>query len=178
MSLTDIILLAIALGIDCFVASFSHGLCFHENKIKNALKLAFFMGFFQGLLPIIGYAGVDYIESYIEPFAEWIVFSIFLILGLKFIFEAFTPKEKPECISTKSAIILGIATSIDALVSGVSLNFTDTSLLISCSIISGISFLMAITGFFSGNLFKFSNPKYLEIFGGLILIFLAIKVLF
>ena len=178
MSLIEIILLAIALGIDCFVASFSHDLCFHEQRIRNVLKLAFFMGLFQGLLPIIGYIGVDYIESYIEPFAEWIVFAIFLILGLKFIFEAFTPKEKPECISTKSAIMLGIATSIDALVSGVSLNFTDTSLLISCLIIGIVSFLMAITGFFSGNLFKFSNPKYLGIFGGMILIFLAIKSVF
>lgn len=178
MSLTDIILLAIALGIDCFVASFSHGLCFNENRIKNSLKLAFFMGLFQGLLPIIGYAGVDYIEDYIEPFAEWIVFAIFLILGLKFIFESFTPKEEPKCISTKSAIMLGIATSIDALVSGVSLNFTDTSLLLSCSIIGITSFLMAIIGFFSGNLLKFSNPKYLGVLGGIILIFLAIKSVF
>ena len=178
MSLIDIILLAIALGIDCLVVSFSHGLCFHENRVKNALKLAFFMGLFQGLLPFVGYLGVDYIENYIEPFAEWIVFTIFLILGLKFIFEAFVPKEKPECITTKSAIILGFATSIDALVSGVSLNFSDTPLLISCLIIGITSFTMALIGFFSGNMCKFYTPKYLEIMGGLILIFLAIKSVF
>ena len=175
LSLIDIVLLAFALGIDCLVASFSHGLCFKDNRIKNALTLAFFMGLFQGLLPIIGYIGIDYIEEYVEAFADWIVFAIFLILGLKFIFEAFVPKEQPKCVSLKNAVALGIATSIDALVSGVSLNFADTPLFVSCVIIGLVSFLMSISGFFAGNTCRFMAPKYLEIFGGLILIFLAVK---
>ena len=178
MSLIDIILLSIALGIDCLVASFSHGLCFKENRIKNARTLAFFMGLFQGLLPIIGYFGIDYIEDYVETFAEWIVFSIFLILGLKFIFEAFAPKEQPKCITLKNAVALGIATSIDALVSGISLNYADMPVYIACIIIGLVSFLMSITGFFAGNNCKLMSPKYLEILGGLILIFLAIKAVF
>lgn len=178
LSLIDIILLALALGIDCLVASFSHGLCFKDNRIKNALTLAFFMGLFQGLLPVIGYVGIDYIEEYVEAFAEWIVFAIFLILGLKFIFEAFVSKEQPKCISLKNAVAVGIATSIDALVSGVSLNFADTPIFVSCIIIGLVSFLMSVSGFFAGNTCKLMEPKYPEIFGGLILIFLAIKSIF
>ena len=179
MSLIDIILLAIALGIDCTIVSFSQGLCFKENRLQNALRLAFSMGIFQGIFPVIGFVGTDYIYDYIDEFGEWIVFGIFLILGLKFIFESFqNKKEKAVCIEMKNVIAFGIATSLDALVSGATLQLTQSSLIISCLIIGFTSFFMSIFGFFTGNMIKFLQPRYMQIFGGLILIFLAIKAIF
>ena len=64
MSLIDIILLAIALGIDCLIVSFSQGLVFNKNRTVNSLKLAFSMGFFQGFMPCIGYTGAEYIYDF------------------------------------------------------------------------------------------------------------------
>ena len=72
-------------------------------------------------------------------------------------------------------ISLGIATSIDALASGVSLNLTKTPLLLSVLLIGFMSFFMSMAGFWSGNFFKKLPSKYLEISGGLILIILAFK---
>ena len=177
MNLIDIILLSIALGIDCMIASFSQGLCFKERKRQNALKLACSMGFFQGLFPVIGFVGADYIFNYVNKFGNWIVFSIFMILGLKFIFESFVPKEETECIGTKNIIMLGIATSMDALISGATLNLTSTPLLLSCLLIGFTSFVMSIFGFSFGNMIKAFKPQYMEILGGLILIFLAVKAI-
>lgn len=179
MSLTAIIFLAIALGIDCCVVSFSQGLIFNTNRIKNSLTLAFTMGLFQGLMPCIGYIGADVIHKYVESFSQWLVFGIFLILGLKFIFEAFSPKEEETvcCIGTKCLITMGLATSIDALVAGASLNFSKAGLFIPAILIGLASFLLSIIGFWFGNLFKHFPSKYLEITGGLILIFLAFKAI-
>ena len=102
MSLIDIILLAIALGIDCLVVSFSQGLVFNVQRVKFSLVLALIMGIFQGCMPIIGYIGTDYMYNVVVPFSKWIVFIIFLALGLKFIFEAFQVKEeKMQCIDIK-----------------------------------------------------------------------------
>ncbi len=179
MSLIDIILLAIALGIDCLVVSFSQGLVFNTQRWKISIILALIMGFFQGSMPIIGYVGTDYLYSLLVSITKWIVFAIFLILGLKFIIESFqTKKEEIQCIDIKCLLVLGVATSIDALVSGASIRLTSTSLLLSGIVIGLASFLMSLIGFWGGKLFKNIPSKYLEITGGLILILLAIKSLY
>ena len=179
MTLIDIILLAIALGIDCFVVSFSQGLIFKNNRFKNSFNLALVMGFFQGFMPVIGYVGTNSLYKLIVPFSKWIVFGIFLTLGLKFIVDSFAPKEEQvQCIGWKCLCGLGIATSIDALVSGATIRLTETSLPLSVCLIGLASFLMSICGFYSGNFIKNIPSKYLEITGGLILVALAIKSLF
>lgn len=176
MSLVEVIFLAIALGIDCIVVSFSQGLIFKTHKRKNSFCLALSMGLFQGLMPIIGYIGTNQLYKILVPFSKWIVFSIFFILGMKFILESFEPKEEESaCIALRCIIGLGIATSIDALVSGVTLRLTNTNLVLSCCIIGVASFIMSIIGFVCGNRIKHLSSKVLEISGGVILIILAIK---
>lgn len=178
MSLIDIILLAIALGIDCLIVSFSQGLVFTCNRTKNSIRLALSMGLFQGFMPLIGYVGTDSLYKLIVPYSKWIVFGIFFILGAKFIFEAFQPKkEEIQCIGFKCLVSLGIATSIDALVSGATLKLTHTNLIPAMALIGIVSFIMSLVGFWTGNYIKNIPSKYLEIIGGLILIGLAIKSL-
>lgn len=179
MNLIEILFLAIALGIDCLVVSFSQGLIFKTDRMKNSLYLALSMGLFQGLMPIIGYVGTGRLYKLLVPYSKWIVFAIFFILGLKFVIEAFeVKKEEPLCIELKCLIGLGVATSIDALVSGVTLKLTDSNLITACLIIGLISFIMSVAGFWGGNKIKNFPSKYLEITGGVILIILALKALF
>ncbi len=179
MNLTELILLGFALGIDCMVASFAQGVIFTKHRRKNSFALASSMGVFQGGMPFIGYFATDYVRYVISPFSKLIVFFIFFLLGMKFIFDAFQPKEDVQCcIGLKCLIGLGIATSIDALVSGVTLNLTSTNVLYAGLIIGIISFVMSMVGFWGGNLLKIFPPKYMEISGGLILIFLAVKSIF
>lgn len=176
MNLIDLVLLAIALGIDCLVVSFSQGLIFNTNRLKNSIQLAVVMGIFQGGMPLIGYAGTDYMYKLVVPYSKWIVFGIFFILGLKFILEAFKAKEEEiQCIGLKCLIGLGVATSIDALVAGSTLRLTETNLLVAGLMIGLMSFLMSMAGFWSGNYIKNIPSKYLEISGGIILILLALK---
>lgn len=178
MSLIEIIALAIALGIDCMVVSFSQGLTLRSNRIKNSLVLALTMGFCQGIMPIFGYLGTEIVNKFIEPFSHWLVFSIFIILGLKFIYEAFQKKEeKVCCIDLKCLVVMGIATSIDAFASGVTLQLTRTPLLISAIIIGLMSFWMSVKGFWLAVFFQKLPSRVLEITGGAILIVMAIKAI-
>ena len=73
---------------------------------------------------------------------------------------------------------MGIATCIDALAAGASLNFTKSGLLLPAILIGAVSFILSLSGFWFGNLFKEFPSKYLEITGGVILTMLAIKALF
>lgn len=177
MDIIDLILLSLALGIDCLIVSFSQGLIFRSEKQLNSLKLAVVMGLFQGLMPIVGYIATDKLYKLLIPYSKWIVFSIFFILGLNFILQSFKREvcENLNCINLKCLIGLGIATSIDALISGVSLKLTHTVIWLACLIIGSGSFIMSQIGFFSGNIIKNLQPKLLHILGGLILVGLAVK---
>ena len=120
MNHVEIFLLAIALSVDACVVSFTYGLSFNQNRLKNALLLAIFTGCFQGLMPAIGYHLTTFVKSFIAPYANLIVFTIFAFLGVKFINEAFASKDnKPCCIGFMCLFLIGIATSIDALAIGV-----------------------------------------------------------
>ena len=177
MGLTELLLLAVALGIDCLVVSFSQGLIFSSNRRKISLILALTMGGFQGCMPVLGFFSAGLVSNYVQAFADMIVFVIFLVLGIKFIYEAFGKDEAVvvSCIDFKCLISLGIATSIDALGAGVSLKFAGADLILSSSLIAAASFVMSLAGFWGGNCFKVIPSRYLEIFGGIILIGLALK---
>lgn len=198
MSTIDILILAIALSIDACVVSFSNGLVFNQNKRANSLMLASAVGFFQFLMPLIGYFLAKSINRYVEPYDHWIVFGIFILLGVKFIKDSFKEEKerKIDCYFCFSYIFLiAIATSIDALGAGASLAFSggvsDTAftflssfsgewvkILFAAILIGTITFINSLLGFWSGYLFKKFPSRNLEISGGLILIGLAFKILF
>ena len=176
MNIIQIILLAVALSIDAMVVSFSQGLVLKTNKRKNSLLLAFFFGFFQFLMPVIGYFLTTTVYKYLEIVNVWIVFAIFLFLGIKFIKEAFDEKKPEAChISFLCLLTFSIATSIDALASGISLCFAGVNIWFPAILIGVITFINSMFGFWGGYLFKNFPSKYLEIAGGLILIGLAIS---
>jgi len=181
MTYLDILVLSIALSIDACVVSFSNGLIFTRNSRKSSLILAFSVGFFQFLMPIIGGGLASSVNKYVEPYEHWIVFVIFVALGLNFIKEAFKKEKKEEklvCyLCFKYILLVSLATSIDALVAGASLAFSGTKILIPAIIIGIVTFINSLLGFWSGYFFKKFPTRNLEISGGVILILLAFKVL-
>jgi putative Mn2+ efflux pump MntP len=180
MTLLEIIFLAIALSIDASVVSFSQGLILNNDKRKNYFNLAFFVGFFQALMPVIGWYLAKAIYKYVEAFDHWIAFSIFLVLGMKIIYDATQLDEDekvPVCLSFKCLLLLAIATSIDALAAGVTMYFLKVQILFPALIIGVITFVNSIIGFWSGYVLKKFPSKWLEIFAGIILISLGIKII-
>lgn len=181
MNTIDILILAIALSIDACVVSFSNGLIFTNNKRINSLILACSVGFFQFLMPVIGFFFAQSVNKYVEPYDHWIVFGIFVLLGAKFIKDAFKEEkeEKIDCyLCFKYICIVSVATSIDALGAGVSIAFTKTGIWFPAVVIGLVTFINSLLGFWSGYLFKKFPTRNLEISGGIILILLAFKILF
>lgn len=181
MNTIDILILAIALSIDACVVSFSNGLIFTQNKRTNSLMLAASVGFFQFLMPVIGFFAAQSVSKYVDAYDHWIVFGIFVLLGAKFIKDSFKEEkeEKIDCyMCFKYILLVSIATSIDALGAGVSIAFTKTNIWFPAIIIGVITFINSLLGFWGGYLFKKFPTKNLEITGGVILILLAFKVLF
>lgn len=179
MTYVEIILLAFALSIDACVVSFTYGITFNQNRVRTALMLATFTGFFQGLMPVIGYHLTSFVKTFIAPYASLIVFTIFVFLGLKFIKEAFeNDKKEPCCVSLICLLLIGIATSIDAFSAGISLALYGNHIIKPALLITFITFANSLIGFKVGGKLKKMPTEYLEILAGIILIILGVKAIF
>ncbi len=178
MSLVEVILLAIALSIDACVVSFTYGLVIEKRKRLSSLLLAFFTGFFQFLMPIFGFYFANILQSYIQSFANIIVFLIFAYLGVRFIREAFQKEKKePKCLCLSCLFMIAVATSIDAFSAGISLMLCGNTIILPAILIGVITFFNSLFGFWGGFILKKFPAFYLEIAGGIILIGLGLKAL-
>ena len=185
MNQLDIWFLALALAMDCFAVSIASGIIVKKHIGKMMIRMAFLFGFFQAAMPLIGWFGVSTFTSYLENIDHWIAFGLLTFLGGRMIRESFLPEEekkiKPRKLKTQ--VVVAIATSIDALAVGISFACTGFSnlkmLVYPLFIIGFVSFVMSITGVLLG--VKFGKPiakKFKpELLGGIILIFIGIKVL-
>ena len=198
MSLLDIILLAIALAMDCFTVSIVSGVIDQGDKSRDTLhgrdhglvpliylRMAFLFGFFQAMMPLLGWLGTSYFSQYLEAIDHWIAFSLLAFIGGKMIKESFDDDEEqhfnPSLLRTQ--LLLAIATSIDALAVGISFACTGyntlSQLTLPLWIISIVSFLFSLLGFYLGRHFGGSITRRLkpELFGGIILVGIGVKIL-
>ena len=178
MSYFSIFILALALSIDACVVSFSYGLKYDKERIKNAVLLSSFTGIFQGLMPVIGYFLTNFVREYIYPYTDLIVFLIFSYLGFKFIIEAFQKREeKIICIDLKCLFLIGVATSIDAFSAGISFSLYGNHILKPALLIAAVTFINSNIGFYTGGKLKNLPSKYMEITAGILLLILGLKAI-
>ena len=176
----NLILISISLAMDCLAVSIAGGATITKPKITSALKVGLSFGFFQAIMPLIGWAIGFSFRSLIENLDHWIAFSLLLIIGIKMLYEAFkkSPQNnKTEITRIPTLLLLSIATSIDALVVGISLSILDISIYLSILIIGLFAFTFSVSGYYLGHrIGKFIGNK-VEIIGGIILIGIGIKIL-
>lgn len=182
MNLLDIILLAIALAMDCFAVSIVSGVLTRKEWLP---RMAFLFGFFQALMPLIGWIGISFFRSDIEAFDHWIAFALLLMIGGNMIRESFSPEEEHffNPLRLRTQLLLAVATSIDAMAIGISFACTGfneiSQLLLPIIIIGVVSSLFSIIGTRLGARFgrAIANRLKPELLGGLILIAIGIKIL-
>jgi len=179
MDVFTIVLIAVGLAMDTFAISIAKGIVIEHKRRKSALLLASFFGGFQMLMPAIGYfAGLTFTEV-IMGIDHWIAFGLLTFIGSKMIYDS-TRKEvakKDETLKLHSVITLSIATSIDALMVGLSFAFLQTSVLAPILVIGVVTFSLSLLGFFFGcGLGRVFGSK-IKIVGGLILIAIGLRIL-
>ena len=156
MTISDILLLSVALAMDCFTVSIVSGVILRRHWWSIILWTAFLFGFFQAFMPLIGWLCTNRFAQFIEAYDHWIAFVLLSFLGGRMIIESFKPEESnhfnPRQLGTQ--LILAIATSIDALAIGISLAFTgyDTITTLAFPLLAiGIgSFLFSVLGHLLG----------------------------
>jgi len=185
MSLITIFFIAVGLAADAFAVSVANGIALKSHyKMYCSLIFGFYFGFFQFIMPIIGFfMGTLFSEAF-GSISQWIAFMLLVLIGFKMINESV--KNKAGCVnileiryilSLKNMCILSVATSIDACAVGVSLALTQTPLLLSSVIIGLVAFVCSGIGVYIGNKIGGLFQKSSGIIGGIILISIGFKIL-
>ncbi len=179
MDVLTIILIAVGLAMDAFAVSIAKGIVVKSHKRRTALLLGLFFGGFQMLMPAIGWlVGLSFKEI-IMGIDHWIAFGLLAFIGSKMIYDS-TKKEKidtEENLKLHVILTLAIATSIDALMVGLSFAFLKTSILEPILIIGLVTFSLSFTGFFFGCGLGRVFGNRIKVVGGLILIGIGLRIL-
>lgn len=183
MTALEIWLLGIALAMDCFSVSIASGAILRQLDWKTILTMAFFFGLFQALMPCLGWALTFHFQHYLEAFDHWIAFGLLLYLGIGMIRESFSEEEEKTFNprKLKTILTLSIATSIDALAVGISFVCTGIlevlQLLMPVLAIGICSFAFSGAGSLIGVFFGKRYDFKPELWGGIVLLCIGIKVL-
>lgn len=185
MNLLDILLLSIALAMDCFTVSIVSGVIVRCWSWRIVLSLSLLFGAFQAMMPFIGWLGIKYFSAYLEAIDHWIAFALLVFMGGKMIKESFEPEAEHSFDPSKlrTQLVLALATSIDALAIGISFACTGyqhiNQLTLPLTMIGLMSFVLSIVGYGLGLRFGKAIERRLkpELLGGLILIAIGLKVI-
>jgi len=182
MTFLDILLIAIGLAMDAFTVAMAVGVHLSlSDKItlRQYFRLGFHFGLFQFLMPILGWLAGTTIRNYIESFDHWIAFALLSYIGIKLIREGVKAGEYKRRDPTRglSLVILSVATSIDALVMGLSLALLGSKIIYPSIIIGIVALVFTLTGLALGRKIGMKWRERVAWLGGLILIGIGIKIL-
>ena len=193
MTILEIFLIAVSLSMDAFAISVTLGLSTASlsaaaggGSVKKPgpiemLIPGIYFGFFQALMPFLGYYGGTLFASRIQHIDHWVVFALLSFIGGKMIKDSFS-KDNDEAINDNSLgfikmLVLAIATSIDALAVGITFSFFQINIFTAITIIGLTTFCISVAGVKVGRLFGTQFKSKAEFIGGAVLVALGLKVL-
>jgi putative Mn2+ efflux pump MntP len=180
MDLLTVFFIAWGLSMDAVAVSLASGCAATKVALRPALRMAFFFGFFQMLMPVLGWlAGLGF-KTVIAGFDHWLAFSLLLFIGVKMILEARRANEcRPRAGLPNLPVLLGlaVATSIDALAVGLSFSLLAVDIITPVLIIGLVTFVLSLLGVLAGRRFGTLIAGKAEILGGVVLIAIGFRIL-
>ncbi len=191
MKLLELFILALGLSMDAFAVSVCKGLAVKEVTPRQGAWVGLWFGGFQTGMPLLGFLLADSFAGAIAYYSHWLAFGLLCIIGTSMILETLGQEEEPLSadLGWQAMLLLAVATSIDALAAGISLlamvdkplvvngSFNPGSIWVAVSLIGAVTFLLSWAGTVLGSRVGSKHGKKAEIFGGIILIFLGMKIL-
>ena len=181
MELITVCGIGVGLAMDAFAISVVSGSVYRQLHIKHALRMALFFGGFQALMPLLGWLAGEKLSGVIASYDHWVAFGLLVFIGGKMIYEASKIKDmedKPLDPSNMGVLLaLSVATSVDALVVGVTLTLVTKFILEAVLLIGIITFVISFLGWQLGKRAGHVFENKIEILGGFILIAIGLKIL-
>lgn len=179
MGLWELFIIALGLSMDAFAVSVCKGLSVRRCTFRHMLICGLYFGLFQGMMPLLGYLLGSQFESLVTAVAPYIAFALLAFIGGNMIRES-RDTEDDGCsddFSLSSMIPLAVATSIDALAIGVSFAFLQVDIVPAVILIGATTFVCCVSGVKIGSVFGRKYKSSAELFGGVVLMLMGLKIL-
>ena len=179
MSFFELLLIAVSMSMDAFAVSICKGLSVRRVTPRQCLAVGGWFGGFQGVMPVIGFVLTSLFASLICSVSHWIAFGLLLFIGGNMIREALSGEEEEvdDSFAFMTMLTLAVATSIDALAMGVTLNLSGANIWVAAPLIAVTTGVLSPVGLKVGNVFGAKYKSKAELAGGLVLVGLGVKIL-
>lgn len=184
-----IVLVGIAFGLslDAFTVALTSSTVTRDLGMKHGFRMALFFGFFQFLMPVLGWAAGTTFSGLIQGFDHWVAFGLLALVGGRMVWEGLPIQgnrdegacsdEKQDCTKLSVLFFLSVATSIDALAIGLSFAMLKTDIILPSVLIGLITFGVSLAGYFLGRRIGDRLKLNLDLVGGLVLVAIGVKIL-
>jgi putative Mn2+ efflux pump MntP len=173
-------LIAVGLSLDAMVVSLCAGAGGYTSSPRSALRISFAFGFFQAVMPVLGWLAGSVISGWAAGIDHWLAFGLLAFVGARMIRSGLRPDDSdPTCDPTSGStlIVLSIATSIDALAVGFSIALLSAPILLPAVLIGSVTFLLSYLATHMGRRINLRLGERMEIVGGVVLVGIGLRIL-
>lgn len=177
----SVLLIAIGLSADCFAVAISGSISMKSISRLQVLRVSISFGFFQALMPVLGWLAGRTVVDMIADYDHWVAFILLVLVGGRMIGESFRSRDgrngKIDITKGFLLLTLSVATSIDALAVGLSFAFLEVNIALASLSIGVVAFVVTAVGFFLGRKTGKLIGRRAEAIGGTVLIAIGIRIL-
>lgn len=170
-------ILALGLSLDAFAAALCEGFAMQRFRFSRALLIGGLFGLFQGLMPLLGYFLGSRLSVYVSDVGTLLSGGLLLFLGVRMCFEKRGGEEVGGVSSLWELLLLAVATSVDAFVSGLTFALLQVRLLPAALLIASVTGVLCTIGVYLGSRFGVHLKNRASLLGGILLILLGIRVI-
>ncbi len=175
MDILYVLLVSLALSMDCFAISVCIS-SISKIKLRDYLIIPLHFSIFHVAMVFIGYYMGIFFKKIIQGVDHWAAFVLLTGIGIKIILDSLKSKGKlSKPTSELRLLLLSLATSIDALVIGITFAFSQIDIHSSSLILGAVVLAVTFTGIILGEKLHKMNLRYTGIVGGAVLIIIGIK---
>ena len=178
MIILSVFLVAISLCMDNLAVSLAAGCGLWKELPKTIIwRMGAFFATAHFVMFSVGFLSGHELMRVVGTIGTWIASGILIYIGIHMIVEAREDSSfsKGMLSSLKTQLLLSLATSMDALLVGIGLGLQNAPFWLTAGTMSGCVFLTSIGGFYLGHLLGKQFGKVVEIFGGCVLVVIAVK---
>ncbi len=179
MGILENLVLAVGLAMDAFAVSLCVGATGRVNNTAWRMRPPFYFGFFQFLMPVIGWFGGSWLAGMISGFDHWIAFGLLTFVSVRMLKSGFSKGEEQTCelLTRREVLVLAVATSIDALAVGLSLAVLQVAIWRPSVIIGIVTAVLSLAAILLGSRLGERFGKRAEVLGGVILLAIGLRIL-
>lgn len=184
--------IALGLSMDAFAVSITQGACLDIRTLRYPLAIGITFGLFQAAMPVLGWLAGTTFSSMIQHVDHWVAVVLLGIIGIKLFADGFLDFRRKKhaqangmscevkcggILQFHDLLMMGIATSIDALAVGITFGMLGIDIWLSILIIGLTTFILSTVGVYIG---KRTGPLLgdkMEMVGGVVLVLLGMKIL-